>query len=488
MNQSPKGFVPFRLNRSKVVEALKRGRYDDVATTAFGRLDHLMAFFEGFGILKSFSGIKDELVRSCAIPRFVVYNLMVLKTLLGEESLLHLSRGIFRDEGVLRAIGVTAAEIRSGFDASRNKGENKPFHIDSVRYAVSKVSVDEMKKLFSNSVDLLKSGGFLRKTRTYVIDSTKIEVLGSYEGMGSLTTEKQVLDKTSGEVKTKLSAKKGFKLFTLAGLTDVGPLVVSAHYEKIQVSEFAGADKLMDSWGPNFRRRDLLLMDRGFLDGARLFDWHKRYGIDFVIPLKKDMDILADMVGLSKLGTQVVGRRGGTKNKPDLVVEGFSNLGSYEGYPGKLSGILVTTYKGKKIEPEKQWGFITTLPVATEAQVLAIHDAYDLRSLIENQGYRELKQGFELARFFGKDSRSQHFHIFFTLIMYNMVAAYKSKRADKFISIGVRRLRSDFIGLAPKVVVYAYPYFAIFDIRELVALLGRPPTGNLDNVRIRYVR
>lgn len=479
--------MPFKLNKAKVAAALKRGRYDDLAATGFGRLDELMAFLEGFGMLRLLSGIKDELVRSGAIPRFVLYNLMALKVLLGEDSLLHLSKGIFRDPGVLRAIGVTAAEIESGFDTTRNKKNNKPFHIDSVRYGISKVPINEVKQLFSDSVALLKAGGWLRKARTYVIDSTKIEVLGDYEGMGSLTTKKQVVGK-AGEIKTEFTTKKGFKLFTLAGLTDVGPLVVSAHYCAIKTAEVVGADELIASWGPNWRRKDLLLMDRGFLDGKRLFDWRKRFGIDFVIPLKKDMDILRDMVGLSRMGRQATGKRGGTKNKPDLVVEGYSNLDSYESYPGKLSGIVVTTYKGKKIEPEKRWGFITTLSATTPDQALAVYDSYDQRSRIENQGYRELKQGFELPRFFGKDTRSQYFHIFFTLLMYNMVAAYKSKRADRFIGLGVRRFRSDFIGLAPMVIIYAYPYFAIFDIRELVVLLGRPPTGNLDNVRIRYVR
>lgn len=446
-------FALFRLNKAKVIQALKRGAYDDIAPTAFSRLDELMSFLQGIGTLGLLSAVKDELVKTCAIPRFVVYNLMALKVLLGEDSLLHLSTGIFRDEGVLKAIGVTAVEIKSGFDKSRNKGENKPFHIDSVRYAISKVPIEETKRLFCDSVNLLKGAGFLRKTRTYVIDSTKIEVMGNYADMGQVTTKKQVL-KASGEIKTELDTKKGFKLFALAGLTDVGPMVVSAHYCPMQTSEVAGADVLTNEWGPNFRKKDLLLLDRGFLDGKRLFDWHAKYGIDFIIPLRKDMDILSDMVGLSKLKEQVVAKRGGTKNKPDLVVEGYAGLTSYKSYPGKLSGIVVTVYKGQEIAPEKRWGFITPLPVKTADQVLAVYDAYDQRSRIENQGFRELKQGFELPRFFGKDSRSQHFHIYFTLLMYNMVAAYKSSRADKFIGKGIRRFRSEFIGLAPKVIVY----------------------------------
>lgn len=487
MNQTSECFVPFKLNKEKVVAALRRGRYDDIVETGFDRLDQLMAFCQGVGVLNLLFGIKDELVRVGAIPRFIVYNLMALKVLLGEDSLLHLSKGIFKDAGVLRAIGVTAVEVKSGFDQARNKEDNKPFHIDSVHCAVSKVPAEETKRIFSDSVDLLIKKGFLRKAKTYIIDSTKIEVLGKYEDMGSLTTQKQVLTKKTGEVKTELVTKKGFKLFTLAALTDVGPLVVAAHWCPIQTSEVAGADILLAEWGPNFRRKDILLLDRGFLDGERLYNWQKQYGIDFVIPLKKDMHILADMVGLSKVDARAVGKRGGTITKPDLVVEGYSNLKSLDSYPGKLSGVVVSTHKGVRIEPDKRWGFITTLAAETPDKALAVYDAYDQRSRIENQGYRELKQGFELPHFFGKDRRSQHFHIFFTLLMYNMVAAFKSKRADKFIGLGIRRFRSDFIGLSPMVIIYAHPYFAIFQVRELLTLLGRPPTGKLDNVRIRYV-
>jgi hypothetical protein len=468
-------------SRARVAAKLKRGRYDDVVATSWSRLDSLMAFMQGIGLFGLLDNMKDEITRTAAIPRFIIYNLLLIKSLLGEESLLHLSKGLFLDRGVLRSIGVTAREIRKGFDTSRNKKDNKPFHIDSIRYCVSKVAKEEVIQAFSQSVALLKKHGFLRKAKTYIIDGTDIAIDGDYEGAGRSTKVKRVLLET-GEVKKEFTTKKGFKLVTLAVLTEVGPLVVDAVYQKIQTSERLAADKLIADW--NFSEGDLLLMDRGFIDGERLYRWHKR-GIDFVIPLKKNMDIRADMVSLSKLGTGVKATRGGTKKKPDLAVEGFSSLASLESYPGKLCGILVTTYKGEEIAPDKQRGFISTLPAATADQVLAIYDAYDLRSLIENQGYRELKQGFELARFFGKDSRSQHFHVFFTLIMYNMVAAYKSKRADKFLGKGVRRLRDELGG--PGIIVYAGDYFAVFDVREFATILGRPPTGDLDEKRFRFM-
>ncbi|PIU55560.1 MAG: hypothetical protein COS88_04220, partial [Chloroflexi bacterium CG07_land_8_20_14_0_80_51_10] len=76
-------------------------------------------------------------------------------------------------------------------------------------------------------------------------------------------------------------------------------------------------------------------------------------------------------------------------------------------YPGTLSGLLVTQYRGRSQSPSEQWGFLTTLEIRTRKQALNIYRSYDERSLIENKGYRELKQGFKLARYPGLSSRAQ---------------------------------------------------------------------------------
>ena len=129
----------------------------------------------------------------------------------------------------------------------------------------------------------------------------------------------------------------------------------------------------------------ILLIDRGFLDGERIERWSKK-GIHAIVPLKKNMQIRKDMQGLLKI-------KDGTKaERKSLTVYGFKDLETLESFDGKLNGLLVTKYRGRKIKEEDQWGFITTLPVATEKQILKAFDSYDDRSLVENKQYRELKQ------------------------------------------------------------------------------------------------
>jgi hypothetical protein len=61
--------------------------------------------------------------------------------------------------------------------------------------------------------------------------------------------------------------------------------------------------------------------------------------------------------------------------------------------------------------------FLTSLPVNQPLEVL---DAYDLRSLIENCAFRELKQGWLLGKFPKKTEEAVRSHVFLTVVMFNL--------------------------------------------------------------------
>jgi len=92
----------------------------------------------------------------------------------------------------------------------------------------------------------------------------------------------------------------------------------------------------------------------------------------------------------------------------------------------------------------------------------------------------ENKQGWFLKRFPGKGKRAQKVHLLFCLLMFNVVNLFKS-----FFDRGIRRLRRELLSCRDKVIVYAGQWYGIFDLREFLTLLGRPPSGKLDNARIR---
>ncbi len=470
-------------NGAFVRKMLKKGVYDDASLTGWGRLDELVAVMVAFNVYGILDEIQVKVRDKCAIPRWFINNVLALKLVVGEKGLNALQEGMFHDPGVLRIAGCTAVEIREGFDPDRNRGENKPCNVDSLRYSIEHTDAREFEEAFRKQRRELWRKKSLR-TYTYLMDATKMLVYGDYAGTGTMTTVKEVLRK-DGSVTIERTEEKGFKLVTLNRLIEGQVVAEAARLIPINEHEITVADELIDEIIEERGEGaiQLLLIDRGFLDGERLKRWQEKH-IQTIVPLRENMEILSDMKGLVKTGGGIEARRGG------LRVCGFSDLETLDSYDGRLNGLLITEYNGKPVKEKYQWGFITTLPVATPAEVLQAYDWYDDRSLVENKQYRELKQGWFLKSFSGKSASSVAYHIYFSLIMMNVISLYKITTVEKHQGIlekGIRSIRREYLGPRPLIIVYIRDCYTVMEFLEFMKLLGRPPTGNLDNVRLRFM-
>jgi nitrogen regulatory protein PII len=468
-------------DRQRVRRMLKRGKYDDASLTGWGRLDDLVAMMLGLGVFDVLGEIKTEITKSCYIPRWFINNVLALKTLMGEESLNAIQDGMFKDETILRIAGCTAREISDGFDRYRNKGKNKPCNVDSLRYSIEHTSCEAVESAFRRVSKLIQHGKILRG-KVYILDATKVVVYGDYEGAGQKRTIEQVTLKNGKTVKREV-VEKGIKVVTLSHLYKGRLIVVAARWIPIEQHEITVSDELIDEVLDNFGKGaiQLLLADRGFLDGERMHKW-KRKGIDTIIPLKSNMVMLEDMKSLAQSKGGVVFER------DDLQIWGCEELETLDSYKGKVNGILVTKFRKKRVPRDQQWGFVTTLPVNTPARVLKVYDSYDDRSLVENKEYRELKQGWKIKNFWGRNKEAITYQVYFHLMMYSLVGIYKSKAGDKFADRGIRRLRREHLKPGLRVIVYVDRYYAVFEFREFLEILGKPPSGKLDDVRFTFGR
>lgn len=482
-------------NQEKGREALKRGEYDDARLTGWGRLDDLMALAEGLGILQELNGIHPELTREGSSPRWFIHRALWVRTVVGDESLSAMPEGLFRDAGVLRLLGCTAREIREGFGPTRNGGKPTPCHVDSLRYSLKQTPAGQFYEALTRCRARWIKAGFIKRRGISILDATKIEVDGEYEGAGRMTVVEETVD-AQGKVPRRKVVKKGFKLVTLSyGLPKSKLLGVMAYrLLPIQQHEITVSDELIDevlaAMGEGAIR--LLLLDRGFPDGARLGRWHTR-GMDVLVPVKQTMAVLADMQGLATLppdAHSVRAERLGAKDAQgqpldDVSLIGFSGLETLESYPGALNGLLVTAFRGRALSSDHQWGAITTLPVRTPAAVVAAFDADDDRSLVENAEYRELKQGYRLPTFIGKEASSLAAPLFVEVWLYSVIALYQQQRAYRYVAEGIRRWRRLVWKERVQIGVYVGCWYGLFDLHEFVTLLGRPPTGRLDDIRLR---
>jgi len=93
---------------------------------------------------------------------------------------------------------------------------------------------------------------------------------------------------------------RGYKLATLRTLLDSAGLVTQVAMSAIQVHEMALCRPLLAE-APVLRAGDLLLEDRGFIDGATISDLKRKRRVDVIIPLKANMLATQEAVQLATM-------------------------------------------------------------------------------------------------------------------------------------------------------------------------------------------
>lgn len=186
---------------------------------------------------------------------------------------------------------------------------------------------------------------------------------------------------------------------------------------------------------------EVLVLDRGFICGPTLHKIKHSYNIDFVIPGKKDMNIAVDAKSLYHLTEK--------HESEEATAYGVTDLLTWDNYAGEeqspLSAVVVTRWKEKAYTQGKEKVFLTSLPVDKPLKGLEL---YGMRTLIENQGFRELKQGWHLTKFPKKSYAAVVAHVFLTLLMCATTSVYRSKGGQKIKEKGIRRYRREHLNSA----------------------------------------
>lgn len=238
-------------------------------------------------------------------------------------------------------------------------------------------------------------------------------------------------------------------------------------------------------------RIKVVIADRGFLDGSQLWELKHRLGVDFIIPAKVGMIIREDAIGLRKeydkkpLAEWTYGKGkfqgygvDGLRSYFEYNPAGEKNNRKTGGSP--LNAVVVTTWRGKAISLEKQKVMLTSLPAEEDAA--SIVKGYRLRSLIENSGFRELKQAAylkHLPRRKGKYVESAaYMHIMLCVFAHTLFYAFlgwRKKAAPEQPAGDCLRewRRRESIKKDNKVLILAdEKYYALFEVGELLDILG----------------
>jgi hypothetical protein len=498
-------------DQQAVAERLTAGQVDLVTVSGWGIVEHFLAFLDEltFFALLDVEGTGFQRVMIPITRLILTYQ---VKILLGIGSMNLVPTRLFRDVGLLKLIGYTTTQIQAGF-CQRGHLAVGPMHKNTLADAVERLSAEELETLLNETVKRLVARGCLAQSLGhFALDASDLETTRRYTGAGLKTmTERKVTKKKEiVEIERYLYGFKVLIVYEVRLRLVVAAKVVPINEHESQHT-LALVRQAISNLGPGVLR--VLLMDRGFLDGETLWTLKLELKIDFVVPAKDGMHVTADARLLSQRATDTETivqeeRTGEETTRPDgtrrwkgqVTVVGVADLGSYDQYgdadhakganrkdfvANLISAVVVTTWEGKAYAAGEEPVFLTSLPVQ---RPLAVLDLYDLRSLIENTAFRELKQGWCLESYPKKTAAAVRGHVLLTLLTFTLANAFHTQQGQALAQHGIRRQRAE--AECGQVIIFAGEVYGIFDIEEVFILLGVEPATCLRvdpaEVRRRY--
>jgi len=467
----------------EVYQKLKvRERPEAVVGAGWGFLDHFFIFLFSLGFFARID-FRPKRVKRVMIPTVLMILTYEMKQLTGISSMNQLEEHLFWDTALLKIIGFTARQIREGF-CQRGKGKRRgPMHRDTLADFLSRFCFKEMDFILREAVRVLVRHKLIRG-RAYILDATDLPTTKCYKGCGMKKVLKKVRSKEGQEVES-VKYVYGYKLLVLMEARH--KMIVAARVVKINEHEKNFTKELVrEGQQRTGGKVKVLLVDRGFIDGVLLWWLWKKMRIRFVIPARSNMEVSQDIRGFRL--EKADGQRVFVEQTKKMKLMGVRGLLSYDQFgeeehgrrkgrkdfkANPINGVMVLRWNGKDYESGKEKVFLTNFSISRPMKII---ERYDLRSEIENQGFRELKQGYHLLKYPQKTEAAVRAHVVLTLIIYSLVNAYKSEQGQRLAHLGIRRWRVKQMGQSiHKMIVYYEGIYGIVDVEELFYLMDMTP-------------
>lgn len=458
----------FKKNKRKVIEALKRGQIDYVADSKWSFSDHFFAFLLSLSFFDFVEKTYPSPRMRKSIPFWILVGLMFQLKLSLSNSFLSLP-GILKSGAVLTRTSFNIGQIEGGFNR-RNKyprSEGEIIDHDTLRKYFKDTNATELTKWNNTDISkFLSSKRAILKEGIFALDTTHVVVV---DNKNYQNAEYVPLDKHNRCVDTsKLSPAeaKNFKYSLCYKMVNLLHLSKDKNYFIFMGTKVVGGkahDKelgrqLVDNFvvevGKN--KIKILIMDRGFLDGAMMAYFKNEYGIDTLIPLKKNMDAYLDASGLARLD-----------NKPwkevdaDTTCYMAKKITSWGKCGTSLNIILVKSkLKSGKV---RLWSLATTKDYSDPCD--AVKD-YKLRWQIEER-YKQIKNSWLGNGFNSTDFNLICAHIIFSILVYSLIQIYlNNKNLISLANRTIDALKADERAGKNSVIMCAGEYYAVLDPDE----------------------
>jgi hypothetical protein len=304
-------------------------------------------------------------------------------------------------------------------------------------------------------VSLLKYARLGRGRRIHILDTTHVEVAletGTYECSGVVKND----DGTH---------TRGYKLATLRTLLDRAGLLTQVALAAIQVHDIALCRPLLEE-APVLRAGDLLLEDRGFIDGAMLSALKRKRQVDVIIPLKANMLATQEAIKLAELAN-TWHRHPSRADQTITLVRGVEHMWTECAVP--LNACVIRFWNKKK----KRTDHIVLVTTDLELNASWIVRHYEERPEIE-QDYEQMKSGgWQLKKLSSTRYSEIVFYLVTVVLSYSLYHLFtntqagtrfadKTRQALAFEQLRTRRTH---------IIAYAGGYFEIFETLSFVQMV-----------------
>ena len=220
------------------------------------------------------------------------------------------------------------------------------------------------------------------------------------------------------------------------------------------------------------------MADALYADGPLIAWLAYEKGIDVLVPLPSDRLMFADAPGLARGGSLKWARHRyvrtvqGHKEARTIEVAAVGEMTSWDSFVEAARGYgvadaslwvtLVREVEPKEVPLEDCWALVSTRRFTDG---YAAFQAFRPRWHIENDAYRELKEGFGLEeQRWGRDAAAARCRTTLTILAFDTAQIYRSQGGQRLAKLGIRRLRREAqpeLGRSPVVVFMDDCYAAI---------------------------
>jgi hypothetical protein len=460
---------------TKVLDALKIGEIETIEFAVEQITDEFMIYGLRGGLIDKLSNSFPDPRKECEITTKQILSASIAGHF---QDMYAISQSPYalHSPTLLAELGLNVKVLLEGEGISRRgTKDNAPFNGDVIRKMLGDMTPLELIQWYNRQVGRAYLEQANYEPCIHILDCTKLEVNidnENYEGSGIVKEKEKDFN---GKVVEKM--KRGYKLGSLRSLLDDGGIITSIAFEAIQVHDLTLCNDLLMT-SPYLKSGDMVIEDRGFLDGKTISNLKKERKVDVTIPLRSDMLAYEDSLVTAYHLDSGEWEYHPTREKQEIKFIEHADY-MWEECSVPLIGCVVRELKkgkdgsGRRADYE-HWVFVTTRLSLKGKQII---QTYELRPEIE-EDHRQWKIGqWDMTKFTSTSMVQIVYHIIILLLAYNLMKIYSNTQAgQKFAQKTLRRVRRDQIrNHEVAMIVYTSDSYAVFSAKYLVwLLLGLP--------------